>query len=575
MKKLWKINENVNYMVTDLAARLGVSPLLCQLLINRGLSEPQKAEAFLAPDMTQLHNPFLFKDMERAVQRIKQAIQNKERILIYGDYDVDGISSVALMIRVLARYLPGNLLYYIPKRLEEGYGLHLNSLEKAISKEIDLIITVDCGISAALEAAYLKTKGIDLIITDHHEPPPSLPEAYAILNPKIPNSGYPFSQLAGVGVTYKLLQALGTGADLPDLAGRLSDNMDLVALGTIADIVPLLEENRVLVKYGLEKIQKTGNLGLQSLIQSAGLKDKELNCSHIGYILAPRINAAGRIGNPNLGLKLLLTNEPTLALELAQELEKANKTRQEIENQVWQEAQQQIEGCPRMLEDHALVLFGEGWHIGVIGIVASKLVEQYHKPVILIGLDGEEGRGSGRSIPGFNLFEAINECSQFLTRFGGHEFAAGISIERSQIPSFTQAFLQLTRERIMKEALNPILVIESLVDFNQLTLGLARELEKLAPYGSANPVPILGCRSLDLIGYKNVGENGKHLKVKISNKQITREGIGFNLGLVNQELASAREVDVAFSLEENNWNGFTQVQLNLKDVVARRSHQSE
>jgi single-stranded-DNA-specific exonuclease len=575
LKKIWKINENVNYMATALAEHLGVSPLLCQLLINRGLSEPLKAEAFLTPDLTQLHDPFLFKDMERAVGRLEQAIQKRERVLIYGDYDVDGISSVALMIRVLARCLPGNLLYYIPKRLEEGYGLHLNSLEKAFSKDIDLVITVDCGISACDEASYLKTKGIDLIITDHHEPPPNLPEAYAILNPKIPDSGYPFSQLAGVGVTYKFLQALSRTAGITELPGRLSDNMDLVALGTIADIVPLLEENRVLVKYGLEKIQKTGNLGLQSLIQVTGLKDKELNCSHIGYIIAPRINAAGRIGNPNLGLKLLLTNEPVLALELAQELEKANKTRQEIETHVWQEAQQKVEDCPRMLEDHALVLSGAGWHLGVIGIVASKLVDQYHKPVVLIGLDGEEGRGSGRSIPGFNLFEAVSACSQFLTRFGGHEFAAGISIQRDQIPSFTESFLQLTRERIMKEALNPVIVVESLVDFNQLTLDLARELEKLAPYGSANPVPILGCRSLDIIDFKNVGENGKHLKLKISNKEITREGIGFNLGFVNQELASAQEVDVAFSLEENNWNGFTQVQLNLKDIVTRRSQPSE
>ncbi|MCL6588954.1 MAG: single-stranded-DNA-specific exonuclease RecJ [Firmicutes bacterium] len=575
MKKIWKINENVNYMATTLAARLGVSPLLCQLLINRGLSEPLKAEAFLAPDMAQLHDPFLFKDMVRAVERLKQAILKQERVLIYGDYDVDGISSVALMIRVLARCLPGNLLYYIPKRLEEGYGLHLHSLEKAISKEIDLVITVDCGISAVEEASYLKDKGIDLIITDHHEPPPSLPNAYAILNPKIPGCGYPFSQLAGVGVTYKFLQALGRSAGLADLSGRLSDNMDLVALGTIADIVPLLEENRVLAKYGLEKIQKTGNLGLESLIQAAGLKDKELNCGHVGYILAPRINAAGRIGNPNLGLKLLLTNDPVLALELAQELEKANKTRQEIENEVWQEAQRQVEDCPRMLDEHALVLSGAGWHIGVIGIVASKLVEQYHKPVILIGLDGEEGRGSGRSIPGFNIYEAIGGCRQYLTRFGGHEFAAGISIQRDQIPSFTESFLQLTRDRIRKEDLNPVIMIESIVDFNQLTLDLARELGKLAPYGAANPVPILGCRSLDLVDYKNVGENGKHLKLKISNKQITREGIGFNLGFVNQELASAQEVDVAFCLEENNWNGLAQVQLNLKDIVARRSQPSE
>lgn len=565
--KVWKIVETPLEQAYELAKQLGVSPLLGQLLVNRGITDPEKASAFLAPKIDQLPDPFLFKDMGQAVDRLEKAVKDQEQVLVYGDYDVDGVTSVALFIRVLGRLLPGKILYYIPKRLEEGYGLHLSSLQRAASKGVKLVITVDCGITAVEESRYLKNNGIDLIITDHHEPQTDLPEACAIIDPKVPDSGYPFSQLAGVGVAFKLLQ--GLASRIPDLKERLFKNLDLVAFGTVADIVPLLEENRIIVKYGLEQIRKHENVGMRALIQTAGLGEREIDTGHIGYLLAPRINAAGRMGNPSIGVKLFLTNDPVQALDLAKELEKENQRRQLIENKVLQEAQLQIEAEPEFVQEHALVLAGEGWHPGVIGIVASKLVEIYHKPVILVGFEGDEGRGSGRSIAGFNLFEAIEACGQYLVRYGGHEFAAGLTVARDQFPDFKRAFLDIAKASLNQEDLLPWLKIESMIDLTGIDLELVRELNKLAPCGPANPTPILGCKALQLVEYRNVGENGKHLKLKVSAANVIREGIGFNLGSLNQELASTKEVDLAFSLEENNWNGSTQVQLNLKDVVAR------
>lgn len=566
-KKVWKVTETSDNSAAQLAKQLGISLLLSRLLVNRGLTDPEVAKAFLAPDLSQLHDPFQFRDMKRAIERIVQAVQNREQILVYGDYDVDGITSISVIIRVLGKLLPGKLLYYIPKRLEEGYGLHLTSLAKALSKGVRLIITVDCGISAIDEADYLKAQGIDIIITDHHEPPPQLPDAYAIINPKIAGSGYPFGQLAGVGVTFKLLQGLATY--FPELQDKLLENLDLVALGTVADIVPLLGENRILVKYGLSRLAKTQNMGLQALLQTAGLKDREINAGHISFILAPRINAVGRMGNPSYGVKLFTTNDPLNASDLAKELDKENQARQEVENQVLQDALAQIQLNPGLLEEHSLVLSGESWHLGVIGIVASKLVDIYNKPVILIGMDGEEGRGSGRSISGFNLFEAIEACSSYLIKFGGHEFAAGITVSRENITSFTKAFQEFSKARLTKDDLIPFLKIESLVDPNHINLDLTRELSRLAPCGPANPTPVLGCKALNLVEYRNVGENGKHIKIKVAKSDSVFEGIGFNMGSVQAELASTREVDLAFSLEENHWNGSSQIQLNIKDIIAR------
>ncbi|HEX7712399.1 MAG TPA: single-stranded-DNA-specific exonuclease RecJ [Bacillota bacterium] len=566
--KVWKVANPLSDQALQLATVLGVSPLLGQLLLNRGITEPETAAAFLKPELSQLHDPFLLPGMERAISRIQQAIRVQEPVLVYGDYDVDGITSVALLIRVMARLIPGKLLYYIPKRLEEGYGLHTESLEKALDRGVSLIITVDCGISALEEATYLKSRGVDLIITDHHEPPAILPEAYAIINPKLPGGAYPFTQLAGVGVAFKLLQ--GLVRPFPELEPRLLDNLDLVAFGTVADIVPLVGENRVLVKYGLERLEKTGNAGIQALIEVAAVKNRPVGCSQIGYVLAPRINAAGRMGNPSVAVKLFLTSDPAKTQEYARELENQNQLRQEIENRVLTEAQEQLRNSPGLLDGRALVLAGDNWHLGVIGIVASKLVEIYNKPVILIGLDGDEGRGSGRSIAGFNLFQAVEKCGHFLNQFGGHEFAVGLGIRRDRVSEFREAFMEFAKERLTAEDLTPVLKVESMMPLDGLTLDLVKELNLLAPCGPSNPVPVLGCRSLHLISFKNVGENGKHLKLTVTDDRVVKEAIGFNLGFVNQELAATPEVDVAFSLEENSWNGVVQVQLNLKDVVCNR-----
>lgn len=571
-RKVWKLVEPRLDLADELAKELGVSPLLAQLLVNRGITDINQADAFLTPDLARLHDPFLFRDMGQTVDRLERALRNQERVLIYGDYDVDGITSVALLIRVLGKLLPGKILYYIPKRLEEGYGLHLNSLEKAAARGVQLVITVDCGITALEESAYLRSKGIDLIITDHHEPQDVLPDACAIVDPKVPGEEYPFTQLAGVGVAFKLLQALASR--FPELKEPIYKNLDLVAFGTVADIVPLLEENRIIVKYGLEQLQKTGNVGMQALIQTAGLGERIINAGHISYVLAPRINAAGRMGNPSLGVKLFLTNDPVQALDLAKQLEKENQQRQLTENEVFQEALSQIEAEPELLQENGLVLAGEGWHLGVIGIVASKLVEIYHKPVILVGFEGDEGRGSGRSIDGFNLFNAIEACSRFLVRYGGHEFAAGLTVTREQFRDFKKAFLKEAKARLSQDDLLPALKIEGMVDLSGVTLDLARELARLAPYGPANPTPILGCRALKLVEYRNVGENGKHLKLKVSHRDVILEGIGFNLGDLHRELASTCEVDLAFSLEENNWNGSVNVQLNLKDIVTRGNEEA-
>ncbi len=570
-EKLWKLLNDRNPEAEKLADELGISNLLGRLLINRGINNLEKARDFLNPELSKLHDPFLLSGMKEAIQRIATAIESQEQVLIYGDYDVDGISSVALLVRVLAKFLPGKMFYYLPKRLEEGYGLHQSSLEKALARGTTLIITVDCGISAFHEAEYLKSKGVDLIITDHHEPPAVLPEAYAIINPKLSEREYPFTQLAGVGVAFKLLQGLTTL--YPEMKERLMRNLDLVAFGTVADIVPLMDENRILVKYGLEQLSRTENIGMQALLQIVGLKDKKISCGQIGFVLAPRINAAGRMGNPTIGVKLFLTNDPIQVAEFAKELEAANQARQETENFVLHEVQAQLMANPSFLEEHALVLAGEGWHLGVIGIVASRLVDLYNRPVILISFDGEEGRGSGRSIFGFNLFNAIENCGQYLLRYGGHEFAAGLSVSREQFEVFRENFLKLAKDKLTKEDLIPSLKIEEIIQLEKVTLELTQELNCLAPCGSANPTPIFGCRALNLVDYRNVGENGKHLKLRVREREVIREGIGFNLGFINQELAVASEIDLAFSLEENYWNGLSQVQLNLKDVKPRGSEE--
>lgn len=552
-----------------IARELGVSPVVAQILINRGFGDVDSARSFLSASMDDLGDPFLFEGMGRAVDRISRAVLGDEKILIYGDYDVDGVTSVSVLMRLLLPLARGRLYFYIPNRLEEGYGLNLEAVEKAARNGISVIITVDCGISAVKEAEAAQKLGVDLIITDHHEPPSELPPAFSIMDPKMPGCAYPFSSLAGVGMAFKLATALASR--LPISRERLEAVLDLVALGTVADIVPLVGENRILVKYGLEQLNRTTNEGLKALVDVCGLQGRDIGTGHLGFSLAPRINATGRLGNSYAGVQLFLTNDPQRAAELARELDGENRRRQQIEADLLDQAARQAETQMSGGDRRTLVLAGEGWHHGVIGIVASKIVDRFYRPAIMIGFDGPEGRGSGRGIPGFHLYRALKECAPHLVKFGGHEFAAGLSIERGSLEAFSAAFENHARTCLRDEDLIPSLRVDAEIELSEATLDLARQIDCLAPHGPSNPQPILVCRDVCLASMKGVGENGKHLKVQARKGTRQVDGIGFGMGEYMAQLPQGSSVSIAFSLEENLWNGNSSVQLNLKDIKATMS----
>lgn len=562
--RIWRLCPPEPGLCRGLAEELGVSQVVAQILINRGICDAAAARPFLHGTMNLLADPYLFPGMDRAVQRLVQAIRNGETILVYGDYDVDGVTSVSLLMRLLLPVARGRLVYYIPNRLEEGYGLNIDALERAAGKGVRVVVTVDCGINALDEARRARDLGLDLIITDHHEPPAELPEALAVMDPKIAGCPYPFKDLAGVGMAFRLADALAgeLGISRETLLGEL----DLVALGTVADVVPLTGENRILVKYGLQRLNNTANEGLKALIAVSGLQGKSITTGHLGFALAPRINAAGRLGNSHSGVQLFLSTDPDKAADLARQLDGGNRTRQAIETRLADEAAAQAETLLEKGDRRTLVLAGEGWHHGVIGIVASKIVERFYRPTILLALDGDEGRGSGRSIPGFHLYHALELCSSHLTRFGGHEYAAGLSIDRREIESFAQQFEAHAQDCLADDDMIPSLRVDAQIDLSEATLDLARQLALLAPYGPRNPEPVLAANDVYLDALRGVGENGKHLKVQAVKKLARVDGIGFGMGSMLDSLQQGGPVNLAFSLGENEWNGRTSVQLMLKDI---------
>jgi len=531
---------------------------MAKILAKRKITTREEARFFFQGGRTDLPSPFLLPGMEQAVERLDAALARQERILIYGDYDADGITAVALLLRTLRPLNKGNILYYLPKRLAEGYGLHQQALAKAVKYGCRLVLTVDCGITALAEAAYLQEQGVDLILTDHHEPGTQLPPAAALLNPKV-SPAYPYPQLAGVGVAFKLLQ--GLAAKRPELEGLLWENIDLVALGTIADVVPLLGENRVLVKEGLKQMAKTTNTGLKALLAQTGLAGKGIEAGQVGYILAPRINAVGRLGDPTVALKLFLEENPARAGELAAMLETMNQKRQRIEEKVQQEAEELLAASGPV--DKVLVLAGP-WHPGVIGIVAARLAEKYYRPTVLISLEGERARGSGRSIPGFHLFHALEACAGCLVKYGGHEAAAGLELEKDRLADFKRAFTAVAEDRLTPELLMPALEVEEVIPVEAVTKELLADLSRLAPFGEGNPEPVLACRAVNLLACYGVGKDAKHLKLKVGDATCSWDVIGFNCGALTQELAGAERVDLAFNLELNDWNN--QLQLVLKDL---------
>ena len=570
-KKMWRLKSKDPTLKIILADQLNISEVLAQVLINRGIHTVEEARSFLESKLNHLHNPFLLKDMEQAVMTILGCLKNGHPILVYGDYDVDGISATALLVNALHR-LGGVVDYYIPHR-NQGYGLHSDVLHWAVDEGYRLVITVDCGITAVEEAKEAQKLGVKLIITDHHEVGTVLPEAVAVINPKRPDCTYPFKELAGVGVALKLVQGIYHNLDLPKHAWH--DLLDVACLGTVADIVPLLGENRIIVKHGLKQLQISPNLGLAALKEVSGVAKKIVDTRDVGFALGPRLNAAGRIGDPRLGVELLLCPEPERAMEIAQQLDGSNRERQNIEQQVLEEAIALLEAEPDRLQAKVLVLASADWHPGVIGIVASRLLDRYHRPVLMISLVGEDGKGSARSIDDFHLYNALDHCKELLTNYGGHVNAAGFSVKKENIAPLRQKINDYADTVLTEESLTPSIKLDEIVELTDVGEELVAEMELLAPFGHCNPGPVLATQGAKLVNWRPVGEKQNHLKIKVSHDQCLFDGIGFNLAYCGEMLATTESVDLAFVPEINEWNGRRSVQLKVKDISQRATIRSE
>ncbi len=543
--------------VQALADGLGVSETMATVLVRRGLDEPGEARAFLAAEPP-AHDPFALGDMTVAVERIRAAVAAGERICVHGDYDVDGISATAVAVIVL-RELGANVEWRLPSRFEEGYGLAAETIERLAEDGVDLVLTVDCGITAAVEVTRAHELGLDVIVTDHHRPGEALPDCPIVATRP---SDYPCAELCGTGVVYTLARAL-LGTDHPAVARVL----DLVALATIADVVPLVDENRALAAAGLRALARTSRPGLQELMRSARVDAAAVDAIAVAFRLAPRINAAGRLGRPDLALELLLTDDRARARELAATLEDLNRERQGVEERILREAVATVEAWPAdARERHGYVLWNDGWHEGVIGIVASRLVERFHRPVVLVARSGEGWKGSGRSIPDFDLHGGLAACAEHLERFGGHRAAAGLTIAEERIEAFADAFGRHADAALADADLRPLTTVDAIVPAGALTLDLAQELDRLAPFGLGNPEPTLLVASIEATGASTVGE-GKHLRFRV--RQQGRDGgsaIAFGQGSQLDRLQGPSRFDVAFRLKENRWNGTIAPQLVVRRV---------
>ncbi|MDS1030011.1 single-stranded-DNA-specific exonuclease RecJ [Bacillota bacterium LX-D] len=567
--KEWEFVEPDGDLCKHLSHELNIPSIVAQILINRGIKTIAEAQKLFYPAFTDLTTPDQLPDMQKAVKRINTAIKQRKRIIVYGDYDVDGITSTALMVTTL-HSLGGNVDYYIPNRLKEGYGLNTTALQKIKNAKADLVITVDCGITSIDEVDFAKKIGLDIIITDHHEPGSEIPSAFAVINPKLSNVDS-IQHLAGVGVAFKLSQALYMSVDLsPNVNSDCfaESILDLATLGTIADLVPLTGDNRIIVKYGLPLLSSSKRPGLRALIEVVGLIGKKITTNQVAFNLAPKLNAAGRLGSAEPALELLLTESEQRAKELAVKLNRKNEERQLIESQIYNEACSKIEEEVDFSKHKVIVLASPFWHQGIIGIVASKIVERFYRPVILLSIEGDKARGSGRSIKGFDLYNALKFCEDFLLKYGGHNQAAGMSLMVRDIRAFTNAINKYAEEKITEEMLQPILKIDSSISLEDIDYGLFEHLEKLAPFGFGNPEPVLCCSQVQLGNWKRVGKNNNHLKTKVFQNNKEFDAIGFNLAakINNFDSHIKMSTDIAFVLEQNEWNGNINLQLNLKDL---------
>ena len=557
MNKKWECYEIDEKELKEFMQKYNLNELLARVLLNKGITKKEDIDLFMSPTRKDFHNPFLMPDMEITVNRILKAIYNNEKIIIYGDYDADGITSIT----VLKSFLEERGLEvdsYIPNRLDEGYGLNKEAIKKIFDDGHRLMITVDCGISGLDEVDYANSLGMEVLITDHHEPAQTLPNALAVVDAKRKDNEYPFNQLAGVGVVFKLIQAISIKLNLDEK--EYLKYLDIVCIGTISDIVPLVDENRVIAKLGLKLVNQTRNIGLKALLEVVGFKD--IDSGAISFGVAPRINACGRMGHEQIALDLFLAKDYDTAKKLAIKLNEYNTERQSIEKRIFDEAKEKIENEEK--NNACIIVGGEGWHHGIIGIVASKVTDMYFKPSILICFEKDIGKGSGRSIPGFDLHEALMNCSTELEKFGGHAMAVGVTVARDKFDEFKEKLEEYAKQCDI-DKLVPIINIDSEIQLKNIDIDSVKSLKMLEPFGEANKTPLFLFKNLKINSIRALSE-GKHLKLTLKEDNFMINAIGFNMGDLSEKYLLDDKVDVVGSLEINSFNGNESIQIVMKDL---------
>nr|MBC8322525.1 single-stranded-DNA-specific exonuclease RecJ [Candidatus Neomarinimicrobiota bacterium] len=549
--------------VNSIQKTFRTSEVISKVLANRKIQKLDSANRFFNPSLDMLHDPFLMQDMDKAVERVLKNIKSGKPIMVFGDYDVDGTTGAASLYSAFQKF-GADVTYYIPHREEEGYGLSYQGIEVAQDNGIDLIITCDCGINAFAQVDFANEKNVDIIITDHHTTDIKLPQAYAVLNPKRNDCQYPFKGLCGGGVAFKLITALGMELNIP--LSEYDEILPLITLGTAADIVPIKDENRAIVHYGLNMLENVKKPGLKTLLELAGLNGK-MSVGQLVFSVAPKINAAGRLGDANRAVELLVTDDVDRARVLAKELDDENKRRQLIQQAVVDEALYKVNAEADLKNEYALVLANEGWHQGVVGIVASKIKEEFNRPTVIIALENGTGKGSARSIAGFDLYKALSECKDHLDGYGGHPMAAGLTVSTDKLSQFKKSFIDVANEQLTEENLHATLTLDCEMTLQDIKPRFMEFLDKLSPYGPGNMRPKFAIRNVEISGVpKVIGKTGEHLRFKIKQGLKTMAAIGFGLSGKYEMLITGQLVDIACVVETNEWQGNTTIQLNVRDI---------
>ena len=568
MGQNWKyqpLTPEQGALAARLSYELEMSPVLCSLLVKRGITSVAEARNFFRPKLSQLHNPFLMNDMDVAVRRLNKALGKKERILVYGDYDVDGTTAVALVYKFLQQF-SSNIDYYIPDRNEDGYGISKRGVDYAHSTGVKLIIVLDCGIKAIEEIAYAKSLGIDFIVCDHHVPDEQLPCAVAILNPKLAGSTYPYPHLSGCGVGFKFMQAFAMDNGIP--ADQLYPLLDLVAVSIASDLVPIMGENRILAFHGIKQLNHSPSIGLKAIINVCGLNEKEININDIIFKIGPRINASGRVQQGKVAVDLLIENNLKAAIAMSHQINEMNEARKELDKSMTEEANSIVEGLESFDERRAIVIFNPDWHRGVIGIVASRLTEVYHRPAVVITCTGDMATGSARSVTGFDVYKAMESCRDLLDNFGGHTYAAGFSLKVENIDAFAKRFEEFVTDNILPEQTEPVIEIDAELEFQQITRRFFNDLKKFAPHGPENPKPVFCTHNVcDYGTSKVVGRKQEHIKLElVDNKSNTiLNGIAFGQSRQAKYIKSKQSFDICYTLEDNTYK-HGEVQLQIESI---------